>query len=411
MLRLAALLEQRSPAGGRSSATRAPRRTRRPSRSRARHGPDADRGPRGWLPRPHAGRASATGQPSKWEGFGPLLPGIAFAQPNDVESLEAALAPAGGTALILLEPVLGEGGVIPSNRNSRRPQPSSRARGALLCVDEVEAGMGRTGTLLRARALGIRPDLVTLAKGLANGLPIGALSPRSVRRPVLPGDHGSTFGGNPTAAPLDGKRRHRQRLRHDHYPAAHLLPPARQRPFVNAGLAFFLRAQRPRLRRFVGQAAGAVPGYITGNLVISLIAGVTTFVFMTSCFTLSGGMPYAIVLALIVAILRPDPARRRDPRRGHRQSWSASSSSRAGADPVIYFLVYQQIENNVLQPLVYGRSVQLHPLVVFLAVLAGGQLLGILGALLAIPSPRSSRTSWEDWLERRAPAVERALDS
>src|SRR6476646_5885910 len=135
------------------------------------------------------GALSATGQPSKWEGFGPLVPGISFARPNDVESLEAALPPAGDTALLLLEPVLGEGGVI------------ALEVGALLCVDEVQAGMGRTGTFFAHEQLGITPDLITLAKGLGNGLPIGALLAGERAAPgFVPGDHGSTFGGNPVAA-------------------------------------------------------------------------------------------------------------------------------------------------------------------------------------------------------------------
>jgi len=148
------------------------------------------------------GALSATGQPAKWEGFGPLLPGIAFAKPNEVESLEAALAPAGDTALILLEPVLGEGGVIPLEPAfAQAAAERAREIGALLCVDEVQAGMGRTGTFFAFEQLGIEPDLVTLAKGLANGLPMGALlAGERAASGFVPGDHGSTFGGNPVAA-------------------------------------------------------------------------------------------------------------------------------------------------------------------------------------------------------------------
>ena len=148
------------------------------------------------------GALSATGQPAKWEGFGPLVPGMAFARPNDVESLEAALAPAGDTALLLLEPILGEGGVIPLEPSfAQAAAELAREVGALLCVDEVQAGCGRTGTFFAFEQLGIEPDLVTLAKGLANGLPIGAML-ASGRAPAgfAPGDHGSTFGGNPVAA-------------------------------------------------------------------------------------------------------------------------------------------------------------------------------------------------------------------
>ena len=148
------------------------------------------------------GALSATGQPSKWEGFGPLVPGISFARPNDVESLEAALAPAADTALLLLEPVLGEGGVIPLEPAFAQAAAELALEvGALLCVDEVQAGMGRTGTFFAHEQLGITPDLITLAKGLGNGLPIGALLAGERAAPgFVPGDHGSTFGGNPVAA-------------------------------------------------------------------------------------------------------------------------------------------------------------------------------------------------------------------
>jgi acetylornithine/N-succinyldiaminopimelate aminotransferase len=152
------------------------------------------------------GALAATGQPSKWEGFGPLVPGVAFARPNDIESLESALAPAADTALLLLEPILGEGGVIPLEADfAQAASELSLEVGALLCVDEVQAGMGRTGTFFAYEQLGIRPDLVTLAKGLANGLPMGALLAGERAAPgFVPGDHGSTFGGNPVAAAAAG---------------------------------------------------------------------------------------------------------------------------------------------------------------------------------------------------------------
>ncbi len=147
------------------------------------------------------GALSATGQPAKWEGFGPLVPGISFARPNDVESLEAAVTPGGELAVIMLEPVLGEGGVLPlEERFVHAAAEIAREVGALLCVDEVQAGLGRTGTFFAYEQLGIEPDLVTLAKGLANGLPIGALLVREgVAGAIGPGDHGSTFGGNPVS--------------------------------------------------------------------------------------------------------------------------------------------------------------------------------------------------------------------
>jgi acetylornithine/N-succinyldiaminopimelate aminotransferase len=145
------------------------------------------------------GALSVTGQPAKWEGFGPLLPGVSFARPNDVESLEAAVSPGGDLAAIVLEPVLGEGGVIPLGSDFVLTAAEiAREVGALVCADEVQTGIGRTGTFFAFEQLGVEPDLVTLAKGLGNGLPIGALLARAGVADVIgPGDHGATFGGNP----------------------------------------------------------------------------------------------------------------------------------------------------------------------------------------------------------------------
>jgi predicted acetylornithine/succinylornithine family transaminase len=145
------------------------------------------------------GALSATGQPAKREPFGPLVPGVTFATLNDVESLVAAART--DTGAILLEPVQGEGGVHPAT-----PEFLAAARtladelGALLVLDEVQTGVGRTGTFFCFEQLGIRPDAVTLAKGLANGLPIGALLVADdAAGAFVPGDHASTFGGNPVA--------------------------------------------------------------------------------------------------------------------------------------------------------------------------------------------------------------------
>ncbi len=147
------------------------------------------------------GALSVTGQPSKWEGFGPLVPGVSFARPNDVESLEAAVSPGGDLAAIVLEPVLGEGGVVPlEERFVQTAAEIAQEVGALLFFDEVQTGIGRTGTFFAYEQLGIEPQLVTLAKGLANGLPIGVLLVRDgAAEAIGPGDHGATFGGNPVS--------------------------------------------------------------------------------------------------------------------------------------------------------------------------------------------------------------------
>ena len=110
-------------------------------------------------------------------------------------------SPGGELAIIILEPVLGEGGVVPLDEGFVRVASElAHELGALLCVDEVQSGLGRTGTFFAYEQLGIEPDLVTLAKGLGNGLPIGALLVRDgIADAIRPGDHGSTFGGNPVA--------------------------------------------------------------------------------------------------------------------------------------------------------------------------------------------------------------------
>jgi acetylornithine/N-succinyldiaminopimelate aminotransferase len=148
------------------------------------------------------GSLSMTGQPGKWEGFGPLVPGVSFARPNDIESLEAAVSPGGDLAAIILEPILGEGGIVPLEVDFLRAAAElAHELGALLCVDEVQTGVGRTGAFFAHTEARLEPDLVTLAKSLANGLPIGALLVRNGAATAIgPGDHASTFGGNPVAA-------------------------------------------------------------------------------------------------------------------------------------------------------------------------------------------------------------------
>jgi acetylornithine/N-succinyldiaminopimelate aminotransferase len=143
------------------------------------------------------GALAATGQPGKRAAFEPLLPGVRFAVPNDTASLREAAD--GDVGLILLEPVLGEGGVIVLEPAFVAAAAELAAElGALLCLDEIQTGVGRTGTFFAWERLGVRPQLVTLAKGLANGLPIGCLlvADEAVGA-FAPGDHGSTFGGNP----------------------------------------------------------------------------------------------------------------------------------------------------------------------------------------------------------------------
>jgi acetylornithine/succinyldiaminopimelate/putrescine aminotransferase len=145
------------------------------------------------------GALSVTGQPGKREAFEPLLPHVSFAAPNDADSLAAAASEE--TGCILLEPVQGEGGVHELDAGFvAEARRLADENGAILLLDEVQTGVGRTGTFFAWERLGVRPDAVTLAKGLANGLPIGCLlvgdgAPEG----FAPGDHASTFGGNPVA--------------------------------------------------------------------------------------------------------------------------------------------------------------------------------------------------------------------
>ena len=146
------------------------------------------------------GALAVTGQPAKRAAFEPLVPGVRFAQLNDTASLATAVDD--DTGLILLEPVQGEGGVHPASVHFlEKARELADAHGALLVFDEVQCGMGRTGSFFAWQRLGVKPDAVTLAKALANGLPIGALLVTDESAGGFePGDHGSTFGGNPVAA-------------------------------------------------------------------------------------------------------------------------------------------------------------------------------------------------------------------
>lgn len=144
------------------------------------------------------GALAVTGQPSKRAAFEPLGP-ARFATPNHIPSLYEAAGDDIG--LVLLEPVLGEGGVVPLEPGFIAAAATlAEELGALLAFDEVQTGVGRTGTFFAWEQIGVKPQLVTLAKGLANGLPIGCLLVADdAPRGFVPGDHGSTFGGNPVA--------------------------------------------------------------------------------------------------------------------------------------------------------------------------------------------------------------------
>ena len=143
------------------------------------------------------GALSATDNPHYQEGFGPLPGGFTFTPFNDVEALERNIDE--HTAGLIIEPVQGESGVNPATQEFLEAARRITAeRGALLIFDEIQTGMGRMGTLFAFEYYSVRPDVVTLAKALANGLPIGALLVTEETASALqPGDHGTTFGGSP----------------------------------------------------------------------------------------------------------------------------------------------------------------------------------------------------------------------
>lgn len=143
---------------------------------------------------------TATGQDKVKDGYSPLPEGFVYARYNDLPSVEALVRET--TAAVMLELVQGEAGVYPADpRFVRELRSLCDRHGLLLIVDEVQTGMGRTGALFAYEHYGIEPDIVTLAKGLGSGMPIGAMLGKGMLRDAFsPGSHASTFGGSPLAA-------------------------------------------------------------------------------------------------------------------------------------------------------------------------------------------------------------------
>jgi len=148
---------------------------------------------------------SATGQEKMRKGFEPVLNGFDFVPFNDIEALQSKIDPS--TCAVLIEPIQGEGGVrCPAPEYLKGVRQICDETGTLLIFDEIQTGMGRTGKLFAYENFGIEPDVMTLAKALANGLPIGAMLAREhIAEAFVPGSHASTFGGTPvvTAASLE----------------------------------------------------------------------------------------------------------------------------------------------------------------------------------------------------------------
>ncbi len=144
------------------------------------------------------GAISATGQPKYQEGFAPLVPGFEHVPYGDLEAVKGATGKQ--TAAVMVEPIMGEGGVIvPPAGYLRDLRAWCDEQNLLLIVDEVQTGFGRTGRWFAHQHDGITPDVMTLAKGLGGGVPIGACLAAPRADIFEPGDHGSTFGGNPLA--------------------------------------------------------------------------------------------------------------------------------------------------------------------------------------------------------------------
>jgi acetylornithine/N-succinyldiaminopimelate aminotransferase len=146
------------------------------------------------------GALSATPQETKQAPFAPLVPGFRVVPRNDRDALAAAVT--GETAAVLLEPIQGESGIHPLDTEVlQAAREACDAHGALLIFDEIQCGMGRTGTLWAHEQVGVTPDVMTVAKGLGGGLPVGACVSTPDTAAVLErGDHGSTFAGGPVIA-------------------------------------------------------------------------------------------------------------------------------------------------------------------------------------------------------------------
>ncbi len=142
------------------------------------------------------GALSVTGNPHYQEDFKPLLAGVRFADFNDLDSVKALVNE--NTCAVILEPIQGEGGIYPADPEFLRGlRKLCDDHDMLLIFDEIQCGMGRSGSMFACQAAGVKPDVMTVAKALGNGLPVGAFLTTEKAAVLVPGDHGSTYGGNP----------------------------------------------------------------------------------------------------------------------------------------------------------------------------------------------------------------------
>lgn len=145
------------------------------------------------------GALAVTGNKHYQEAFGPMIPGIRFAEFNDLDSVKELVNDK--TCAILFETVQGEGGIYPAKKEFiEGVRKLCDEKGILLILDEIQCGMGRTGTMFAYQQYNVKPDIITVAKALGCGIPIGAFAAtEEVAKALVPGDHGTTYGGNPLA--------------------------------------------------------------------------------------------------------------------------------------------------------------------------------------------------------------------
>jgi predicted PurR-regulated permease PerM len=171
--------------------------------------------------------------------------------------------------------------------------------------------------------------------------------------------------------------------------------------WIRASIELLPEGRRPRWRRIADDVYQMVGRYVTGNLLISLIAGVVTTIVL-----LALGVPFALALGLLVAILDLIPLAGATLGAVLVTFVGFSHSSTAGIVLVVFFVVYQQLENHLLQPLIYGRTVRLSPLAILLSVLIGAEVAGVIGALAAIPVGGTLQILLDHWRESRRPPAD-----
>jgi predicted acetylornithine/succinylornithine family transaminase len=222
---------------------------------------------------------AATGQPTKHEPFQPLPEGFRYAAWNDLDDLDRQLDPTVVSA-VLLEPLQGEGGVQPADPGYLRGvRELCDERGVLLIIDEIQTGLGRTGRWWGFEHAGIQPDVVTVAKALGNGVPIGACWAKAeVAGAFVPGDHGSTFGGQPLAC--SAARATLEIMEAEDVPAKAARAGSRLRAALDEtagvastrGLGLLVAAElEPTLLERSGGAAGVQAALMESGLVVNAV--------------------------------------------------------------------------------------------------------------------------------------------